>query len=146
MMPHRPNAMPQAAFKTRVLIAEDDEVNRSVFSDFLALSGYDVIAAANGMEAIEQCRNEHPDVVLMDVNMPGMNGLEAIAHIRQLPERADVPIIALTAMAMSSDRQACLDAGANEYLSKPAPLRTIRSLIESLVASYQRPEAGESQP
>jgi PAS domain S-box-containing protein len=116
-----------------ILLAEDDETNLTTMSDYLSAKGYRVIVARDGHEVIQRAREDRPDVVLMDIQMPGMDGLEAIRHIRAEPDPrvAQVPIIALTAIAMSGDRQRCLDAGANEYLSKPVSLKELVEVIET---------------
>jgi signal transduction histidine kinase/ActR/RegA family two-component response regulator len=116
-----------------VLLAEDNETNLTAMSDYLSAKGYRVIVARNGHEVIRRVREDLPDVILMDIQMPGMDGLEAIRHIRAEPDPrvAQVPIIALTAIAMSGDRQRCMEAGANEYLSKPVSLRELVKVIEA---------------
>jgi CheY-like chemotaxis protein len=75
--------------------------------------------------AIDLAQQTHPDVILMDIQMPEMDGLEAIQRIRQMPELADTPIIALTALAMAGDRDRCIEIGANDYLSKPVSLKQL---------------------
>ena len=116
-----------------VLLAEDSETNLTAMSDYLSAKGCRVIVARNGSEAIRRAREDRPDVILMDIQMPGMDGLEAIRHIRAEPDPrvAQVPIIALTAIAMSGDRQRCMEAGANEYLSKPVSLKELVEVIEA---------------
>ncbi len=103
----------------RVLLVEDNELNQQVAREFLTRGGMQVVAANNGLEALE-CIGAAPfDAVLMDVHMPIMDGLEATRKIRQMPQGGDLPIIALTAAAMTQDRQACIDAGMNEHVAKP---------------------------
>ena len=75
--------------------------------------------------AIDLAQQTHPDLILMDIQMPEMDGLEAIQRIRQIPELADTPIIALTALAMAGDRDRCIEVGANDYLSKPVSLKQL---------------------
>jgi CheY-like chemotaxis protein len=121
------------------LLAEDNEDNINTLLDYLQVKGYRVIVARNGHEAIERAREKRPDVILMDIQMPGMDGLEATRHIRADADTstglgtgmAAVPIIALTALAMPGDRERCLEAGANEYLSKPVSLRGLVKVIET---------------
>jgi len=121
---HRPSAV--------ILLAEDNENGIYTFSEYLQVRGYRVIVARNGNEAVDLARGERPDVILMDIQMPGMDGLEATRQIRADADRvvASVPIIALTALAMFGDRERCLGAGANEYLSKPVSLRHLVDAIE----------------
>jgi CheY-like chemotaxis protein len=118
-----------------VLLAEDNEANSITLSDFLEANGYRVIVARNGLEALEQARKALPVAILMDVQMPVMDGLEAIERIRndELPGLAAVPIIAVTALAMPGDQEKCLKAGADAYLSKPFSLRQLLEMIKTLV-------------
>jgi signal transduction histidine kinase/CheY-like chemotaxis protein len=114
-----------------VLLAEDNEANITLISDYLGTRGYQVFVARNGTEAIAQAREIRPAIVLMDIQMPGMDGLEATRRIRTIHDLVDLPIIALTALAMPGDRERCLAAGANDYLSKPVSLRGLVILIEN---------------
>ncbi len=116
-----------------VLIADDNETSARIISDYLELNGFTSVFAADGVEAIEQAKTVRPDLILMDIQMPKMDGLAAIRNIRSIPETQEIPIIAFTALAMVGDRQRCLDAGANEYLSKPMNLRTVVEMINSWV-------------
>jgi signal transduction histidine kinase len=116
-----------------ILLAEDHEDNLSTISSYLLAKGYRVTVARNGQEAIEQAREEMPDLILMDIQMPEMNGLEATQHIRADARLADVPIIALTALTMPGDRERCLEAGAHEYLCKPVSLKQLVTFIETLL-------------
>jgi PAS domain S-box-containing protein len=116
-----------------VLLAEDDKVNVKTFSNYLRRRGYRLVVASNGLEAIAIAKSQRPDVILMDIQMPHMDGLEAMRLIRAEPELIPVPIIALTALAMPGDRDRCLDAGANEYLTKPVRLRQLTDVIQVLL-------------
>jgi len=122
---------PLQAEQPLILLAEDNEDNINTIADYLLTRGCRVVVARNGGEAIERAREERPDVILMDVQMPGMDGLEATRRIRADAELAEVPIIALTALAMPDDRERCLKAGADEYLSKPVSLKQLIGLIEA---------------
>ncbi|NJN65960.1 MAG: response regulator [Chloroflexaceae bacterium] len=113
-----------------ILLAEDNETSLIMMSEYLESKGYRVNVAYNGVEAIERVRRERPDLILMDIQMPGMDGLEATRHIRAIPDLADIPIIALTALAMTGDREQCLEAGANDYMSKPVSLKQLMQTIE----------------
>ena len=86
--------------------------------------------ARDGAEAIERAKEERPDLILIDIQMPGMDGLEATRRLRADANLADIPVIALTALAMPGDRELCLGAGANEYLSKPVSLKGLVQVIE----------------
>lgn len=113
-----------------ILLVEDNETNIVTFFDFLQARGYRVIVARNGNEAIERAQEERPDLVLMDIQLPGMNGLEATRRLRSNGNLAMIPIIALTALAMPGDRERCLAAGADDYLSKPVSLKELIKVIE----------------
>jgi CheY-like chemotaxis protein len=114
-----------------VLLAEDNEVNLHTMSEYLETKGYRVVAARDGIEAIERARKERPDVILMDIQMPRMDGLEATQRLRADPKLGDTPIIALTALVMPGDRERCLEAGVNEYLSKPVSFKHLVEVIEA---------------
>ena len=114
-----------------ILLAEDNVVSTKSVSDYLKASGCRVIIAGNGNEAIRLVKEKQPDLVLMDIQMPDMDGLEAIRRIRSDPNTVDIPIIALTALAMPGDREKCLAAGADDYISKPISLRHLVELIKA---------------
>lgn len=118
-----------------ILLAEDNEANVDTISVYLSSRGYRLILARNGYEAVTMARTELPDLVLMDIQMPGLDGLEAIRQIRTHPELSTLPIIALTALAMAGDRERCLEAGATEYLTKPVRLKHLVQMIEQLWTS-----------
>ncbi|NET16886.1 MAG: response regulator [Okeania sp. SIO1H6] len=117
----------------RILLAEDNLSNIKTISGYLAVKGYEVITAYNGEEAINMAKSEHPDLILMDIQMPKLDGLEAIKQIRQDSAVKDIPIIAITALAMHGDRKKCLTAGATDYLSKPIRLRQLTTMIEKIL-------------
>ncbi|MCW6036542.1 PAS domain S-box protein [Spirulina subsalsa FACHB-351] len=116
-----------------LLLAEDNEANISTISSYLMAKGYRIEVAKNGQEAISQAVALSPDLILMDIQMPGMDGLEAMKRIREIPKLATTPIIVLTALAMDSDRDRCLQAGANEYLSKPVKLKQLTMTIQGIL-------------
>ncbi len=116
-----------------ILVADDHETNAEMLSEYLKLKGYDIIIAKDGKEAVEQAIQHHPAVVIMDIQMPVMNGIEAIQYLRTLPDMASMPIIALTALAMPGDRERCIEAGANEYMSKPVNLRRLDAIVQKLL-------------
>jgi CheY-like chemotaxis protein len=116
-----------------ILLAEDNEANITTISDYLRSKGYRLAVARNGEEALEQTRELSPDLVLMDVQMPKVDGLSATRQIREDPELESIPIIALTALAMQGDRERILEAGANEYMAKPVSLRNLVQKIETLL-------------
>ncbi len=113
-----------------VLLAEDNQASIDTLSAYLSAGGYQTIVARNGEEAIERARKTRPDIILMDIQMPGVDGLEATRRIRADADLSHIPIVALTALAMPGDRDRCLSAGANAYLSKPVNLKELSGVIE----------------
>jgi signal transduction histidine kinase/CheY-like chemotaxis protein len=116
-------------------IGEDNELNINTISSYLTAKGYRPIVAADGKSGIELTQKYRPDLILMDIQMPGMDGLAAISHIRTQPELAQIPIIALTALAMEGDRDKCLAAGANDYLTKPVKLKQLNNTIQQFLVA-----------
>jgi len=118
-----------------ILLAEDNETTIEVLGEFLAMQGYEVILARNGLEAVELAGQEQPDLILMDIQMPGLDGLEAIRRIRA--ELLDLPteIVAMTALVRSGDRERCLAAGANGYISKPISFKDLNRIIQKHVST-----------
>jgi CheY-like chemotaxis protein len=114
-----------------VLLAEDNEDNSQVVEEYLHAHGYAVSVARNGFEVLMRLEEILPVIVLMDIQMPGMDGLEAIRRMRARPHLAAVPVIALTALAMPGDRDRCLAAGANDYLPKPVSLSLLLETIKA---------------
>ena len=106
-----------------------------LFSSYLEAKGYRILLATDGQQAIALAKIHHPDLILMDIQMPVMDGIEAIKLIRLDPNLADIPIIALTALAMEGDRDRCLEAGANEYLSKPIKLKMLADTIQNILGN-----------
>jgi CheY-like chemotaxis protein len=128
---------PQPSARQRViLIAEDNLVNLESFCEYLHSKGYQVLSAVNGYEAIERAEEFKPDLILMDIQMPAMDGLAAIRRLRAKAEFAATPIIALTALAMPGDRERCLGAGANEYIAKPVSLRKLLETIDQNLRTH----------
>ncbi|RCJ38928.1 hypothetical protein A6769_07765 [Nostoc punctiforme NIES-2108] len=116
-----------------ILLAEDNQPNIDTISAYLESRGYHLILANNGQQAIDLVRVQRPDLIVMDIQMPGMDGLEAICHIRNDQQFAHIPIIALTALAMPGDRETCFAAGANEYLTKPVKLKHLVTTIQQFL-------------
>ncbi len=123
----------QSQTSSLILLAEDNEASISTFSSYLTAKGYRLVFAKDGQQAIAIAKAEHPDLILMDIQMPGMDGLEAIKQIRLDPDLANIPIIALTALAMTGDREKFLNAGANEYLPKPVKLKQLAVTIQQFL-------------
>ncbi|AFY73306.1 PAS domain S-box [Synechococcus sp. PCC 7502] len=128
--------LPDAEYKQLsplILIADDNDANTITVSSYLSAKGYRMILAQNGKEAIAMAKAHHPDIILMDIQMPVMDGLEAIKLIRLDPDLTKIPIIALTALAMPDDRERCLTAGASDYLAKPVKLKQLVSSIQQVL-------------
>ncbi|MBI5964404.1 MAG: PAS domain S-box protein [Chloroflexi bacterium] len=117
----------------RILLADDNESNAMIIQDYFENSGYKVFVAYDGGEVLSKAEEVSPDIILMDVQMPHVNGFEATRRLRSDPRFATVPIIALTAFAMPGDRERCLAAGMNEYLSKPVKLKELKQMIEKFL-------------
>lgn len=116
-----------------VLLAEDNEANIFTVSEYLEFHGFKVVNAQDGLKAIQTAEEVNPDIILMDIQMPGMDGLEAIRRLRANPRFDNTPIIALTALAMPGDLEQCLEAGADEYMSKPASMKALLKSINTLL-------------
>lgn len=123
----------------RVLLAEDNVDNREMLTRRLEKKGFVVVCAVDGKEATERAVDSAPDLILMDVSMPILSGIEATLWIRANAPDKDVPIIALTAHAMEGDRQKCLDAGCNDFATKPVDFKLLMILIDK----YCRPAAAQ---
>ncbi len=125
--------------KQTILLIEDTQEVVMMMKDYLELAGYNIVTAQDGLEGIAQAKLTHPDLILMDVQMPRMNGLEATQKLRSEAEFKHTPIIALTALAMSSDRERCLAAGMDDYISKPINLKTLSKIIQHFLSNREEP-------
>ena len=131
---HQPTKIPL------ILIVEDNEINIITISGYLQAKGYRLIFAKNGQEAIAITKAHRPDLILMDIQMPVMDGLEAIQQIRLDPDLVNIPIIAMTALAMTGDRDRCIQAGADEYVTKPVKLKQLTNTIQQLLVKNEEHE------
>lgn len=116
-----------------ILLVEDNEINIDTISEYLIAKKYKIIVARNGSQAIEIASEKMPNLILMDIQMPNMDGLEATQLIRSNQKLAHIPIIAITALAMPGDRERCIAAGANAYISKPVKLKELVKLIQEFL-------------
>ena len=117
----------------KILLVEDNEMNRDMLSRRLAKRGYEVAIAVDGEGGVEMAESEMPDLILMDISLPGINGEEATRQIKQKEATASIPIIALTAHAMAGDREKALEAGCDDYDSKPVELPRLLAKIQTLL-------------
>ena len=117
----------------KILIVEDNEMNRDMLSRRLERRGYAVIIAVDGGAGVQMAHTESPDLILMDMSLPVMDGWEASRTLKAYPATAKIPIIALTAHAMTSDRDKALQAGCNDYDTKPVDLPRLLGKIEALI-------------
>jgi CheY-like chemotaxis protein len=120
-----------------ILIIEDDEMNLDMMIQRLELRGYRVLGAINGLDGIDLAREELPDLILMDVNLPEINGLEATRRLKAEPATRHIPVVALTAHAMAGDRDKALQAGCDDYETKPVNFQRLLSKIEALLVNRQ---------
>jgi CheY-like chemotaxis protein len=119
---------------TKILLVEDNEMNRDMLSRRLVRKGYEVIIAEDGESGVALARSGNPDLILMDMSLPVIDGWEATRRIKATPELLKIPIIALTAHAMATDREKALEAGCNEYDTKPIEIERLLGKIERLLA------------
>jgi two-component system cell cycle response regulator DivK len=118
----------------KILLVEDNEMNRDMLSRRLARKGYQVVLALDGQSGLEMTQTEVPDLVLMDMSLPVLDGWEATRRLKADPATRHIPVIALTAHAMSSDRDKALEAGCDDYDTKPVELPRLLTKIEALLS------------
>jgi two-component system cell cycle response regulator DivK len=116
-----------------ILLVEDNEMNRDMLSRRLKRKGFELVYAEDGVAAVENAKQHMPALILMDVSLPEMDGLEATKLIKRDPATANIPIIALTAHAMDGDRERCLAAGCNDYDTKPIELSRLLEKMNALL-------------
>jgi len=117
----------------RILIVEDNPQNMRLMETVLGAKNYILLKASDGEEALKSAQKEHPDLIIMDIQLPRMSGLEVTRRLRQIPGFRQTPIIAITAYAMKGDREKALDAGCDAYLSKPINARELPDVIAQLL-------------
>jgi len=117
----------------RILIIEDNEENRDALARRLQRRGYDVVMAGDGQQGVEMAKSEKPDLILMDMNMPVLDGWRASQLVRADPETRELPIIGLTAHALAGDREKALQAGCSDYHTKPVDFPRLLAQIEVLI-------------
>ena len=123
-----------AAKAARVLVVDDTAANVKLLADLLTYKGYEVATAASGEEGLRKLAEQRPDIVLLDIMMPGMNGIEALAKLRSDPETKAIPVFAFTASVMPQDRKEITSAGFDGFLSKPINLKEFLETINAAMA------------
>ncbi|MEO5765268.1 MAG: response regulator [Casimicrobiaceae bacterium] len=118
----------------RILIVDDNEDNRQILIDLLTGAGFEVIEARTGFDAVETAGRERPHLVLMDIQLPGMDGLEATRRIKAQPELAAIPVIAVTSYALAGDDRKAAAAGCDDYVTKPYSPRALLAKVRSILA------------
>ncbi len=117
----------------RVLLVEDNEMNRDMLSRRLLRKGYEVVLALDGQQGIDMAQSEKPDIILMDMSLPVVDGWEATRRLKAETATRDIPVIALTAHAMAGDRDKAMEAGCDDYDTKPIELPRLLGKIEALL-------------
>lgn len=117
----------------KILVVEDDEMNRDMLSRRLQLEGLCVVQAADGLEGVELARKESPDLILMDISLPALDGWQATQRLKADPQTSFIPVIALTAHAMTGDAQRFMEAGCDAYETKPIDWPRLMAAIEALL-------------
>jgi CheY-like chemotaxis protein len=131
---------------TKVLVAEDNPVNRELLRELLENRGYSVIEACNGQEVLDMIEQSQPDVLLLDIGMPVLDGFAVVRKIRENPSLARLPVLAVTAYAMRDDRDNVLNAGFDGYLSKPIDARDLANELERLLSKREDRNTPPNQP
>jgi CheY-like chemotaxis protein len=130
--------MAESSRPTRLLLVEDNELNRDMLGRRLARRGFQVITALDGQSAISEAKASRPDLILMDMGLPGMNGWDATRKIKADPETCTIPVLALTAHALNSDREQALTAGCDAFETKPVELERLLTTIQELLLAREQ--------
>ncbi len=120
-----------------MLVVDDNEANLELFVDFLAVGGYECLHAANGEDAIEIARREHPDLVLLDIKLPGVDGLTVARILKNNEDTKDIKLVALTAYAMQKGREMFMDKALDGYISKPVSLKEFLKTLDNFLTGHQ---------
>lgn len=124
----------------QILVVEDNERNLKLVRDVLQFAGYEVLSARSGEQGVALARERVPDLVLMDLQLPAMDGTEALRILRADPLTRGIPVVAVTAFAMKDDRERALDAGFDSYLEKPINVRAFPELVRGFLHRKEQPE------
>ena len=117
----------------KILVVEDNEMNRDMLTRRLQRSGYEVVIALDGAQGLAMAQSESPALILMDISLPVLDGWEATRRLKMAPETKSIPVIALTAHAMSGDRERCIEAGCDDFDTKPVEIARLVGKIETLL-------------
>jgi|SRR3990172_7561654 len=123
----------------RILLVEDNEMNLDMLSRRLQRKGYEVVIAMDGESGVTMAASEHPDLILMDMSLPVLDGWEATRRLKGMPETAAIPVIALTSHAMAGDREKAMGAGCDDYDTKPVDFERLLVKIETLLRKQEKP-------
>ncbi|HIJ61005.1 MAG TPA: response regulator [Nitrospirae bacterium] len=119
----------------KLLLVEDNPSNLELFIDILSITNYEYVTASNGLEALEIAKKERPDLILLDIQLPGMDGLLVVSKLREMEETKNAKIIALTAHAMKGDKDIFISKGFDDYISKPITVKLFLSKIDEILKS-----------
>ncbi len=122
----------------RILIVEDNELNLKLLNDILEFRGYTTIVTGNGAAAIDLARQHHPDLILLDIQLPDISGIDVAQRLKADTQTAAIPIVAVTAFAMPGDRSMILEAGCDDYMSKPININDFLALVEHYIDPSSR--------
>jgi CheY-like chemotaxis protein len=118
---------------SKILLVEDNEMNRDMLTRRLQRRGYEVVIAVDGAQGLAMAQSESPALILMDISLPVLDGWEATRRLKMAPETKSIPVIALTAHAMSGDRERCIEAGCDDFDTKPVEIARLVGKIEALL-------------
>lgn len=124
----------------KILLVEDNEMNRDMLSRRLVRKKFEVVIAVDGVEGVEMSISKAPNIIIMDMSLPELDGWEATRRIKANPQTKSIPVIAMTAHAMTGDREKCLQAGCDDYDTKPVELSTLLDKIKNLISKNQANE------
>jgi len=119
----------------KILLVEDNEMNRDMLSRRLIKKGFEVVIAVNGQEGVDMATSEKPDLILLDMSLPIMDGWTAAGHLKANPDTKDIPVIALTAHAMAEDKEKALSAGCDDFDTKPVDFKGLREKIDKYLGN-----------
>ena len=134
-----PTGSPLSRLMSRILLVEDNELSRDMLSRRLTRRGYEVLTATDGAQGVEAARTGAPDIILMDMSLPVIDGWEATRRLKAAHDTRDIPIIALTAFAMASDEQMAREAGCDDFDTKPVDLPRLLGKVESWLSRARQP-------